>query len=74
MATLKAIVWKEGVGRSGEITFKLRRPCSCKCDQRGFPGLVGYLIGNVSENKGVTIPIFQKETLKALEAEFGKAE
>lgn len=74
MAKVTAMLWESGKGRTGKAEFKLRLPCGCGCDFRTNPGLKGYLIGNVSEQNGVTIPIFKTATLKALEAEFGKAQ
>jgi hypothetical protein len=74
MATINATIWKKGGGGVKKVLFQLRLPCACGCDRRVLPGIKGYLIGDVTATRGVTIPIYSTATFLALEKEFGKAD
>lgn len=70
-------VWnKSGKGKTESTSAEVCRPCPCGCDRREYGReLRGYIKIEPSgrSQKGQTIPIYSEETMKALEAEFGKA-
>lgn len=48
----------------------VRRPCSCGCDQRRAPEMIGYL-NAIKDGVGFTVEITDEETYRVFEAVLG---